>query len=585
MPVAGTRPVKQKAGNNYRKSPIYEYAKTFKKVAEQILNEESIDLFEEPKKVFRYENPRSIMKSFFMENAFDAANPMYDSIDIQDLTEMNEAMFENDMEGITEHAAPADIAPMIGMSAPIHKLIMMNCAFASTDGIQKVTAVQPAFPITMERRFLVKPDGTEIDIAEEQWKLTDAMNSTNPTKDIELTLPVKEDTDIVGTYFGGSSLDNLDVSTRICAVKISGVQIDEGDPLPNEDGYVLRGNPVATAKQTVDLWMPIEMKFTPNYGRTNHFDRTATQAYTLKYKDAANNGAITEAHIILTGSMNKNRFNIANIGDPKVTMIRLRTKLDSSSAMLETCHTEWTTDTDYVDIGSGVPLSVTVSPNEMKDIAALYNENQLTKHMSMFSDVMINYKNDMIKYNLDDSYSKLDERNGFFDKFDFAPPKEYALTALEYRSKMFMDFMNRLASRMLQVLNDPNFTITVYGDPLIVDAISPKEWTYKAPGSLGAVQLNYTQTVVCDNNKKVFNFIGADNLRNTDDLIITLKPHNSERITYRIYDYQLFVSNEVGNIQNPVLPGIYAFERWCFYEFQPVQGRVKILHPTGLRED
>lgn len=583
MPIAGVRKT-AKVGNNYRKSNLYEYAKAFKRVAEQILNEDAIDLFEEPKKVLRKDGSRNILKKFCLEQTFDPSNSMYDAIDIEDKKAMDEAQFENDMESLMEHTAPADIAPLVGMAAPIHKLIMMNCAFASTDGIQKVTAVQEAFSITMERRSLVMPDGTEIDIAQDQLKITDAMNSTNPVKDIELTLPVTEDVDIVGTYFGGSSLDNLDVSTKICAVLVEGVQVDPGDPIPNEDGYVTRNSEIATATKTVNLWMPVDVRFTPNYGRAGHFDRTTTQAYTIKFKDAANGGAATEAHIVLTGTMNKNRFMISNIGDQKVQKIRLRAKLDSSSAMLETCHTEWTTDTDYVEIGSGTPLSVTVSPNEMKDIAAMYNENQLTKHMSMFSDVMIQYKNDMIKWNLDDSYDKLDERNGFFETFDFAPPKEYALTALEYRSKMFMDFINRLAGRMYQVLNDPNFTLTVFGDPLIVDAISPQEWTYKSPAALGAVTLNYTQTVVNDNNKKVFNFIGADNLRNTNELIIILKPHNSERITYRIYDYQLFVSNEVGNITNPVLPGIYAFERWAFYEFQPVQGRVKILHPTGLRD-
>lgn len=584
MPIAGVRET-AKVGNNYRKSNLYEFAKAFKKVADQILKEDAIDLFEEPKKVLRKDGSRSIMKKFCLENTFDPSNPMYDAIDIEDKKAMDEAQFENDVESLMEHTAPADIAPLVGMAAPVHKLIMMNCAFASTDGIQKITAVQPAFPITMERRFLVMPDGTEIDIAQDQLKITAAMNSTNPVKDIELTLPVTEDTDIVGTYFGGSSLDNLDVSTKICAVLIEGVQIDKGDLLPDENGYVTRASEIATETKTVDLWMPVDVRFTPNYGRAGHFDRTTTQAYTIKYKDAVNGGALTECHIVLTGTMNKNRFIISNIGDPKVTKIRLRAKLDSSSAMLETCHTEWTTDTDYVEIGSGTPLSVTISPNEMKDIAALYNENQLTKHMSMFSDVMIQHKNDMIKRNLDDSYDMLDERNGFFNTFDFAPPKEYALTALEYRAKMFMDFMNTLASQMFQVLNDPNFTLTVFGDPILVEKVSPQEWSYQAPGNLGAVTLNYTQTVVNNNNRKVFNFIGADNLRNTNELIIILKPHNSERITYRIYDYQLFVSNEVGNITNPVLPSIYAFERWAFYEFQPVQGRVKVIHPSGLRED
>ena len=35
---------------------------------------------------------------------------------------------------------------------------------------------------------------------------------------------------------------------------------------------------------------------------------------------------------------------------------------------------------------------------------------------------------------------------------------------------------------------------------------------------------------------------------------------------------------------NYALPAIHAFERWKFVEYQPVQGRVKILHPTGYAE-
>ena len=53
---------------------------------------------------------------------------------------------------------------------------------------------------------------------------------------------------------------------------------------------------------------------------------------------------------------------------------------------------------------------------------------------------------------------------------------------------------------------------------------------------------------------------------------------------YRIYDYQMYVSNEIRNANNPALPAIHAFERFKVEEYQPVQGRLKILNPTGLRE-
>ena len=74
-------------------------------------------------------------------------------------------------------------------------------------------------------------------------------------------------------------------------------------------------------------------------------------------------------------------------------------------------------------------------------------------------------------------------------------------------------------------------------------------------------------------------------MRNSDELIVILCPHGSQRIIYRIYDYQMYVSNEIRNANNPALPAIHAFERWKFMEYQPVQGRIRILHQDGLTDD
>ena len=65
-------------------------------------------------------------------------------------------------------------------------------------------------------------------------------------------------------------------------------------------------------------------------------------------------------------------------------------------------------------------------------------------------------------------------------------------------------------------------------------------------------------------------------------VIVILCPRRTDRIIYRIYDYQTYVSNEIRNANNPSLPAIHAFERYKFYEYQPVQGRIKIKNPTGL---
>ena len=146
MPIGGTRSNTAVAGSAYRKDPLYEYANSFKEAANIILNEDGYDIFEEPQRVLRRSNSKNTMKKFFLENMFDVDNPLYDAKDIEDQRAMAEAQFENDVEAMFEHAAPAELAPVVGLTLPIHKFILMNNVF-DKGGIQKVTAVQPQFTI------------------------------------------------------------------------------------------------------------------------------------------------------------------------------------------------------------------------------------------------------------------------------------------------------------------------------------------------------------------------------------------------------------------------------------------------------
>jgi hypothetical protein len=154
MPVLGQKPKTE--GSSYRKDPLYAYAKAFSETANIILKESGSDVFEEPQKILRHEDTKQIMRKFFVENMVDTKNPTYDAADIEDLQEMADAQFDNDVAAVYEHAAPADYSPMIGMALPIHKLILMNNVF-DKGGINKVTAISPKFPISLERRILVKP--------------------------------------------------------------------------------------------------------------------------------------------------------------------------------------------------------------------------------------------------------------------------------------------------------------------------------------------------------------------------------------------------------------------------------------------
>lgn len=580
MPIGAVNSKTGFVGGSYTRDPMSGYTQSFINLAQNILTESSIDIFEQPKTLLRRPAERETLKQFFCENFMDqdtrdpfVNDPGY----LEDQQAMMEQQFENDANAIMEHANMADYNPVIGMTFPVHKNILMNMVF-DKGAIQKVVAEGPKFTMTMERRLLVDTKGNEIDMYLNQDKMTAAIDESNPVYDIELTLPEMGGTDILKRC-GGTKQDDLSIKTHISAIQIAKMYIAEGDIMPDADGFIRKNGKVATAadaSEVQNVWFPTNIKFAPGY---NQYERTFTAPIELFIRKDAD--TVEKINDTLSGTMDKNVFNIFSAAG-KITKVMLSAELDTANHMMDTCTVKWDTDTRLIEIPNAIPLSVTISPEEIKDLAALYQVNQLTKIMSMLKTTLANYKDDKIKQYLDDSYDRLDDRSRGYMEFDYAPPTGYALDPLTWRHSMFFDAFDTEITRMLQVLNDPNMVITIFGDPDLIRKITPVEYSYTTPNSIGAVDLDYKRTVVTS-DKRIYQFIGSDKLRWNDTLIVLLMPHNTNRVTYRIYDYQMYVSNEIRNAANPTLPAVTAFERFLIDEYQPVQSRVRIQNRSGMR--
>jgi hypothetical protein len=432
----------------------------------------------------------------------------------------------------------------------------------------------------MERRILVTPDGKEIDFFLDQNKIADAIDATVPMKRFEITLPEDGDTtDVFGTL-GGAVGDELSTQTYVSGILVEGVYLDEGDFEPDADGwFTTKGTPVTTPK-TADVWFHVNYTFTPGYGGPNRLERTLTKPVTIKYKTSA-----TETETLsdtLFGAMNDNKVTLTTLKG-NIKKVRLDAKLSASNVTQDLCSVRWKVDSDFVEIPEATPINTTVTPEEVKDIAACYDANQVTKIMSMTKTALSEKKDKEMKDYIWNTYEMLDERASLSGEFDFAVPEGYALDWVTFRQATFMDYLDDVATQMLQVLNDPNMIISIVGDPRIVRKLAPKDYTYQAPAAIGPVTLDYVQTIVNQSDKRVYNFVGSDKLRNTNELMIILNPRNTERICFRLYDYQLYISNEIRNSQNPVLPAIHAFERYRLYKMFPVMAKIDILNPKGLR--
>ena len=182
------------------------YAAKFARVAKDIARENQLNFFTEANTVCMREDAYQSLHDFFMEESYDETLG-YSPEEIEDHNLMMEQQFENDRQGILESAAIASFNPVIGMGLPMHKYLLQNNVF-DNGGITKAVATSPKFTLTMEKRFLVTPEGKEIDLFYEQGAIKDAFDSTVPFVTVEMNLPETGTTDLI-TAIGAGSLDDL----------------------------------------------------------------------------------------------------------------------------------------------------------------------------------------------------------------------------------------------------------------------------------------------------------------------------------------------------------------------------------------
>ena len=564
---------------SYESNPIRGLAEQFNKITVSGLRE-GFDIFSEPSKFFNHTTLNNEMKNFFIQESFDINDPQFKSNPraIKEAQDEMAMLYENDVKGLCEAAPLAAFNPVVGITFPMHKNLLMTTIF-DKGAIPKDVAAGPQFTLTMETRTLYAPDGTQIDMFLEQNKIKDIVESAIPRKRIILALPEDQNTDILSLLGAvNKTTANLSRSTKLIGLVVKNVYTVAGEKYLDTDGTikVYEGDTGAVKDKVVAI-DPI--RFTSHYGQEDReFQKRLDYVFLT---DAA--GTIRKEIFVIAGTMHNNKLTIFS-SSANISHVIMDAALDVSSAAYETPKVKWAARTDMFEIPEAPHITVTLSPEEVRDIQAMYNVNQLTKLMSMIKLTLINYKDDKILEELDNSFLNLPSTSKVTGAFDFVPPDNFLGSHITWRYETFMDYLDTCITNLLQVLNDENMTITIFGRPELIRKITPKDYQYTSPSNIGPVMLDYKKTVKTTDNR-IYQFISSNKLRNDNNLIIILNPRNSNRIMYKIFDYQLYIGNEIRDTDNYQLPAVTAFERFLFLSYQPVQGRIQIYNPTGLKKE
>lgn len=449
MPVVsgGNTVDKDSILRGYEKDKMYGLAKDFLQVANAGLDE-GYDIYSEPQKFINEASLRNSMEQFFLENTFDRKDPDFqDAAAVRDHDLMLSTLFKNDIQGISEAAPLGSFNPVVGITFPMHKNLLMTTVF-DKGAIPKAVADTPQFTLTMETRTMYSPDGREIDMFLEQNKIKDMIERSVPHKDVVIMLPEDQETDVLGLLGVDKSKTTANISraTKVTKILVSQAYILKGEEYYDSDAKVIKvADAAVPASDKLYKVITIEpIRFVASYGQ---YDRTFQKRIDLIVPTDAN-GAVKQHIFQFAGSMHKNKFTFM-ASDPEVKGVVLSAQLDVSSAAYETPKVKWSARTDFFEIPEAPHITVTVSPEETKDVQAMYNVNQLTKLLSMIKLSLLNYKDDKILESLDESFINMPSTSKVSGAFNFCPPDGYLGSHVTWRYETFMDYLDTQVTYLL----------------------------------------------------------------------------------------------------------------------------------------
>ncbi len=105
-----------------------------------------------------------------------------------------------------------------------------------------------------------------------------------------------------------------------------------------------------------------------------------------------------------------------------------------------------------------------------------------------------------------------------------------------------MDYLDtQITTSNFQSVNDENMTVSIVGRPELIRKITPKEYTYTTP-PFSWIGSWITKKTVKTSDDRVYQFIGSNKMRNINNLIYLEPSSNTNRVIYKIFDYQLWVN-------------------------------------------
>lgn len=456
-------------------------------------------------------------------------------------------LLENTRGEILNETSMSGVQPFHSLAVPM--LVKLWARLTLTQAIPTEPTTTPAFTVPYVKPYMLDVDGNRIELPE----------GINQTPELAVGLvKLKEE---VALTSGKTANTGYDLFTGVTKYRKDIDEIDRNFSIAEieypdaKDGKVVLNHTSLTAG-------------------TPKVDDKGNIFFKVKYEDSTTSTTIHEDTIFAHVDHAKGKLDFQSMNG-NATKVKIRGYVSSEQ---HTTSVQVQVDITRKDIQ--VPTAAHIEgqiPIEAaQDMKAMYDVDGA----AMLTEVMTNLNAQKVDLDIIEFLEKTYQSHGaqFTKTFDVYPSAQYAMDPDQWL-KGLRRTIDWVATSMKNQFKSYDSYFVIIGNPLDVDIIPNVEWTFRnIDGELNGIDVQYSLGAIRGSNH--YRVVASD-LIPQGELTILGIPTRPDYKSVVFYPYAFNVTSNYLNTRNAAIPSIMMTRRYTLEEFQPIIGKVKVLHNDG----
>lgn len=458
-----------------------------------------------------------------------------------------ETLLENARGEILRESTLSGVQPFHSLAVPM--LVKLWARLTLTQAVPTEPTKTPAFTVPYVKPYMLDVDGNRIELPE----------GINQTPELAIGLvKLKEEV----TLTSGKTTDGgYDLFTDVKKKREGVDEIDRNFAITEISYPDAKGGKVELTRAAVTA------------GSTK-IDDKGNIFFKVKYEDSTTSSTLHEDTVFGHVDLVHGKLELLSVkGNAAAVKIR---GYVSSEQHTTSVQVQLDIARKDIQIGTAAHIEGQVPIEAAQDMQAMYDIDGA----AMITEIMTNLNAQKVDLDIIEFLEKTHQSHGaqFTKTFDVYPSSQYAMDPDQWL-KGLRRTIDWVATSIKNQFKSYDSYFVIVGNPLDVDLIPNVEWTFRnIDGEVNGIDVQYSLGAVRGSNH--YRVVASD-LIPQGELTILGVPTRNDYKSVVFYPYAFNVTSNYLNTRNAAVPSIMMTRRYTLEEFQPMIGKVKVLHNDG----